>query len=107
MIGGSYVSPAWHPLLESNPFWPQAAERVAQDDVELHPVGTQGAHGPRQLAMTSISASAPSLSYQAAAGSFEWHFGEYGQAMPQVRQLYKEACHAMSNVKVVNPVVDL
>jgi hypothetical protein len=107
MVGGSPVSPTWHPLLESNPVWPQAAERVEQEDIELHPVDTQGAHRPGQLAMTSISASAPSLSYQAAAGLFAWNCGEYGQAMPQVRQLYKEACHAMSNVKVVNPVVDL
>ena len=107
MIGGSSVSPAWHPLLESNPFWPQAAERVAQEDVELHPVDTQDAHRPRQLPMTNSSSSAPSLSCQAAAGSFEWHFGEHGQAMPQVRQLYKEACLAMSNVKLINPAVDL
>ena len=29
MDGGSYLSPAWHPLLEANPFWPQVAVRAA------------------------------------------------------------------------------
>ena len=106
MIGGSYVAPAWHPLLESNPFWPQAAERAEQEDGELRPVDTHGAHRPRQFAANSNGAPALSLSHQVAAGSLEWHFGEHGQAIPQARQLYKEVCHAMSNVKVVNPVVD-
>ena len=87
MIGGSSVSPAWHPLLESNPVWPQAAERVEQEDVELHPVDTHAAHRPRHLPMANSKSSTPSLSCQAAAGSFEWHFGKHGQAMPQVRQL--------------------
>ena len=92
----------WNQIL----FGLKAAERVEQEDVELDPVDTQDAHRPRQLPMTNSSLSAPSLSCQAAAGSFEWHFGEHGQAMPQVRQLYQEARLAMSNVKLVDPAVD-
>ena len=37
MESGSYLSPSWHPLLEANPFWPEAATRAAQEDAQLLP----------------------------------------------------------------------
>ena len=94
------MSLAWHPLLEANPFWPQAAQRAEQEDVELHPVDTWSANRPKRLVVTSANAPVLSLGHEAAEGSFEWHFGDHGHALPQVRQLFKEACHAMSNLKL-------
>ena len=94
------MSLAWQPLLEANPFWPQAAERAMKEDVELHPVDTWSVHRPKRLAVASTKAPVLSLDQEAAEGTFEWHFGDHGHALPRVRQLFKEACHAMSNVKL-------
>ena len=98
-MGGLEFSLAWHPLLEANPFWPQAAARAAQEDVALYPVDTYTVQLPKSRAVTSACSAVIQSSPLCAARSFDWHFGEHGQAHPQVRQLYEEACRAMSNLK--------
>ena len=94
------MSPSWHPLLEANPFWPQAAARAAREDAQLQEVDTFTVQLPRNSAATSTSLPGAKASPTVVVGSFEWHFGDHGQALAPVRQLYKEACLAMSCVKV-------
>ena len=98
MEGGLEFSPAWHPLLEAKPYWPQTAARVAQEDQPLNPAGTFAEQLPMPRPPISPRPAVPQLGPRYVAGTFDWHFGEDGQAPPEVRQLYKEACRAMSNL---------
>ena len=107
MEGGMSLSLAWHPLLEANPVWPQAAARAELEDAVFRPVDTFSAQSPRNQAVTSASATVMQGSSVCTVGSFEWHFGDHGEALVQVRQLYKEACHGMSNLKFSDDFTDL
>ena len=106
MKGGLEFSPAWHPLLEANPYWPQTAARAAQEDQPLNPAGTFAEQLPMPRPPISPCPAVPQLGPRYVAGTFDWHFGEDGQAPPEVRQLYKEACRAMSNLNFPGSFTD-
>ena len=100
MEGGWQLSPSRRPLLDADPLWPQAAARAAREDAQLQEVDTFTVQLPRNSAAISTNSPGAKASPTVVVGSFEWHFGDHGQALAPVRQLYKEACLAMSSVKL-------
>ena len=100
------MSPSWHPLLEANHFWPQAAVRAAREDAQFQEVDMVSVQLPMICAAISTNLPAAKASPTVVVGSSEWHFGDHGQAFAPVRQLYKEACLAMSRLKFSDDFMD-
>ena len=108
MEGGAYVSPSWHPLLEANPFWPDAAARAAREDAQLLPsVVTRAQDQPVAQSVVSATSADERPSLPVEDGSFELHVGEQGQALTPVKRLYKDFCLAMSHLKFTSEDTDL